>query len=177
MEEEFDKVYRTTAKELFWIAYALVKDKEVASDAVQEAFMMVWVNREKLLHSSYLYAYLIRSVKNYVLNYRRNELNRLKHEDDVARSISSELAVDEERYAARLELARKLVSELPERCREIFVKCVLEGMTYQECARKYQVSVTTVKYHIKEAYKRLRNEANDNPELLLLVVFLLLWTK
>ena len=170
MEEEFDRVYRETAKELFWIAYALIKDKEIADNAVQEAFMAVWEDRERLLGSPYLYGYLVRSVKNYVSNYRRDELNRAKHESEIAYLTSQDSEVDEDEYAARLKLARKLVAELPERCREAFVKCVLEGMSYQDCAGELDVSVNTVKFHVKEAYERLRKGAKNDPKILLLVV-------
>ncbi len=63
MEEEFDKIYRETAQELFWVAYALTKDRSSAESAVQEAFIYLWKHREKLLGTSFTYPYLMKKRK------------------------------------------------------------------------------------------------------------------
>lgn len=170
MDEEFDKLYRTTSKELFWIAYALVKDQEVAENAVQETFLYVWDHRKELLLSDFLYPYLVKSVKSRALNYLRECHVRERHMSGVVDFMTFDTAVDEEEYERHLELAQKLVEELPERCREIFVKCVIEGMSYQQCADEMDLSVNTVKFHIKTAYDKIRKGAIEgNLSVLLLI--------
>ena len=170
MEEEFDKLYRTTSKELFWVAYALVKEQEMAENAVQETFLYVWDHRKELLLSDFLYPYLVKSVKSRALNYLRechtHELRSARIVDFTV-SVSE---VDEEEYEQRLELAQKLVEELPERCREIFVKCVIEGMSYQQCADEMNVSVNTVKFHVKAAYDKIRKGAKESNLSVLLLI-------
>ena len=170
MEEEFDKLYRTTSKELFWVAYALAKDQEVAENAVQETFMYVWKHRKELLLSDFLYPYLVKSVKNNVLNYLRECRTHEKHASNIADFSVALAEIDEEEYENRLVLAEKLVDELPERCREIFVKCVIEGMSYQQVADEMEISVNTVKFHVKTAYGKLRKRAKESnlPVLLLI---------
>lgn len=171
MEEEFDKLYRSTSKELYWIAYALTKDQTSAENAVQEAFIYLWEHRGKLLKSSFVYPYLVKSVKSYALNYCRERLIRARHVPLIVYSALSAQEIDEEEYARNLELARKLLEELPERCREMFVKCVIEGMSYRECAEEMDISVNTVKFHVKAAYDKLRKAAKDNSGLIVLLLF------
>lgn len=170
MEEEFDKLYRTASRELFWIAYALVKDQEIAENAVQETFLYVWDHRKELLLSDFLYPYLVKSVKSRALNYLRECHTHELHSARIVDFTVSVSEVDEEEYEQRLELAQKLVEELPDRCREIFVKCVIEGMSYQQCADVMNVSVNTVKFHVKAAYDKIRKGARESnlPVLLLI---------
>lgn len=170
MEEEFDKLYRTTSKELFWIAYALAKDQEMAENAVQETFLYVWNHRKELLLSDFLYPYMVKSVRNHVLNYLRDSRKYEKHLSGIIDFTMSAMDIDEDEYEQRIEQARRLVEELPIRCREIFVKCVIEGMSYQKCADEMELSVNTVKFHVKAAYNKLRKSAkNSNVSVLLLI--------
>ncbi len=170
MEEEFDKLYRTTSKELFWVAYALVKDQEMAENAVQETFLYVWDHRKELLLSDFLYPYLVKSVKSRALNYLRECHTHELHSARIVDFTVSVSEVDEEEYEQRLELAQKLVEELPERCREIFVKCVIEGMSYQQCADEMNVSVNTVKFHVKAAYDKIRKGGKESNLSVLLLI-------
>ena len=170
MEEEFDKLYRTTSKELFWVAYALVKDQEMAENAVQETFLYVWDHRKELLLSDFLYPYLVKSVKSRALNYLRECHTHELHSARIVDFTVSVSEVDEEEYEQRLELAQKLVEELPELCREIFVKCVIEGMNYQQCADEMNVSVNTVKFHVKAAYDKIRKGAKESNLSVLLLI-------
>lgn len=174
MEEEFERIYRDTAHELFWIGFALTKDQSTAENAVQDTFLYLWNHREKLLHSSFLYAYLVKSVKNYALNYCRKKHVHQKHTSQIIYSSLSISDIDEEQYAHQLKLAQELILELPERCREIFVKCVMEGMSYRECAEEMNVSVNTVKFQVKTAYDKLRKAAKDEQISLFLLLYSLI---
>lgn len=175
MEEEFDKIYRETAQELFWVAYALTKDRSSAESAVQEAFIYLWKHREKLLGTSFTYPYLMKSVKNYALNYCREKYIRRKHIPQIIYNSQNIISdINEEQYADRIKQARELISELPERCRETFIKCVIEGMSYRKCASEMNVSVNTVKFHIKAAYDRLRKAVEEENILLFILLFFII---
>ncbi|GAA6371120.1 RNA polymerase sigma factor [Odoribacter splanchnicus] len=50
----------------------------------------------------------------------------------------------------------RVVNELPEQTRLIFIACVVEGKKYREVADECGISVNTVNTYVKRAYKYLR---------------------
>ena len=77
-------------------------------------------------------------------------------------SASEELAEYDERFA-RVE---EKLALLPEKQREVFLKCVVEEKKYQEVADELDVSINTIKKHMTRALKFLRGELQDETVLL-----------
>ncbi len=48
------------------------------------------------------------------------------------------------------------INELPKRCRDVFVKCKIEGESYDRVASDLKISVKTVESQMSIALKRLR---------------------
>lgn len=79
IEEESDKelftgIYKNYEKQMWYAANEILKDNQLAEDAVQNTFMSVIRNIEtirKLKNDGYLQAYLIRSAKNSALDIAR----------------------------------------------------------------------------------------------------------
>src|SRR5205823_5530347 len=59
---------------------------------------------------------------------------------------------DMERYVARA------IQELSPRCREVYIKVRLLGMSYEETAIALQMSITTVSVHLRIAHRVLRQK-------------------
>lgn len=69
----FEELYRTFAKEIYWISLAYAGNRELANDAAQEVFLYVWKHRAAIVDRTDLRAYLILSIKatiNPVRSYR-----------------------------------------------------------------------------------------------------------
>ena len=49
-----------------------------------------------------------------------------------------------------------VLSELPERCREVFMLCKLDGYSYSETAERLGISVSTVEKHMVKALRLSR---------------------
>lgn len=56
----------------------------------------------------------------------------------------------------RMEKLNKAISELPSSSKEIFKLCVIEGKKYTAVAYQTNLSVNTIKYHVKKCFKILR---------------------
>ena len=54
--------------------------------------------------------------------------------------------------------AKQAVNELPTECRQVFELSRYEGKKYSEIAQELDISVNTVKYHIKNAIKFLSSK-------------------
>jgi RNA polymerase sigma factor (sigma-70 family) len=61
------------------------------------------------------------------------------------------------------------IRNLPEVCRKVFIKSRFEGKKYEEIATELNISVNTVKYHIKSALSSLHSELGRY--LIILILF------
>lgn len=77
---------------------------------------------------------------------------------DLDGMISDDEARDRSFTEARLW---KLIDELPDRCREIFLMSKRDGMKYSEIAAELGISVKTVEHQISKALRRLRDASSD----------------
>ncbi|WP_018337600.1 RNA polymerase sigma-70 factor [Butyricimonas synergistica] len=163
-EELFDLHYGN----LVGCVYGYVRDEEVAKDIVHDTFLTFWNNRKRLDLSYSAKSYLFTLAQNYALNYLRHlrvvEVNE-REVTELLESASDELVEYDERIA-RVE--KKLV-QLPDKQREVFLKCVVEEKKYQEVADELKVSINTVKKHMARALKFLRDELQDETILLFLL--------
>ena len=161
LEELFDLHYGN----LVGFVYGYVRDEEVAKDIVHDAFLTFWTNRKHLDLSYSAKSYLFTLAQNYALNYLRHlrvvEVNE-REVTALLESASEELAEYDERFA-RVE---EKLALLPEKQREVFLKCVVEEKKYQEVADELDVSINTIKKHMTRALKFLRGELQDETVLL-----------
>lgn len=56
----------------------------------------------------------------------------------------------------KLEEAKKILQELPEQCRIVFVMNCMDGKKYKDIAEELNISVNTVKTHLSKAYRKFR---------------------
>ena len=60
----FNSFFESYIEQLYNYALGFVKQREVAEDIVQDTFIYLWVNRDKIVYTGSVYAYLCRAVKN-----------------------------------------------------------------------------------------------------------------
>lgn len=168
----FNFFFREHMEHLYQYAYAFVKERGVAEDIVQDVFIYLWTNRNKISYTGPVYAYLMRAVKNACINYRTHIQVEQKYQKEVmAISGGDEVIEDPEDFE---ELRRKLfetVDKLPPKCREIFIMGCVEGLKYKEIAAKLNVSQNTVKTQMKFAYRKIKDDIRIDGALVCILVF------
>lgn len=149
------------------IAFEFLKDDFLTQTLVDDLIVNIYEKRETLLITTSLRAYLVRSVKNRCLNYLQ-----LKHEKREICFSAMDVSDDRLLSAADLndcplttlqekELEQEIylaIERLPAECRAVFEKSRFDEKNYEEIATEMNISVNTVKYHIKNALSRLRND-------------------
>ena len=58
---------------------------------------------------------------------------------------------------------------MPEECRNVFVLSRYDGLQNQEIANRLNISINTVKYHIKNALSNLRIELQEYIAFLIII--------
>ena len=166
--DSFENLFKSYFGDLVRFVCGYVSDVEVAKDIVHDVFFMLLKNRKRLDTSYSLKAYLFTFSKNSALNY-------LKHLQVVAlneREIIKELqGVDEkwEDYEHQMTRLDEKLSELPEKQREVLIKCFVDGQKYKDVADEMGISVNSVKTHISRGLKFLRDELKEEVFLLFLL--------
>lgn len=156
----FEELYLNYSKELFWIAKAYSNNRVLAEDAVQEAFLYVWKNRNELKDKNCIRQYLNTTVRNYIIDFFRHQQVKEKHHPIIQQEIlDTEISNTDSDFEEKFEIATGLIKSLPETCRKIFIMAVIEGMSYQQVAENLNISKNTVKMQMKIAYRKLHFHA------------------
>ena len=138
--------------------YALrfLEDTNAVEDVVQETFAKLWEKRDTLDEITSIKSYLYTAVRNNCLMILRSR----KEFDDVEELQITDGNSEEERIA-RSELEAqlwKLIDELPEKRRDIFLMAKRDGLSYKEIAEETGLTVKTVENHVTRALKSLRKK-------------------
>jgi RNA polymerase sigma-70 factor (ECF subfamily) len=156
---EFEALYLKHHKYLIGLAYNIVRDKNLAKDVVQEVFVKLWRNKERLQFGDQIKHYLFKATSHTSLNYLRSQRKIYRIDDferikDIASPSGTETASFKE-----LELrSRQAIDRLPPQCKVIFLLSRQEGLKYQEIADSLGLSVKTVENQMGIALEKLRQD-------------------
>lgn len=156
-EAAFTEIYNRYWKTLFAVAGQKIYDLEEAKEIIQNIFIRLWERRTELEIESSLSAYLSVSVKYRIINALDKHYIRKKYIDDLP--LLSEVDNSTQEWLdfeeVKEQLAR-LVAELPEKCRLVFVMNREQGMTQKQIAAELNISEKTVEAHLSKAVKSLK---------------------
>ena len=124
---------------------------------MQDLFVKVWTNREKLTLTSSFESYMLRSVRNSAITY----INKVRSHADVNERIYTDDSdandPSETLQSNNLEASyQKVLATMPEKRREVFLASRFDGLKYAEIATKMGLSQKTVEAHMSAAIKQLR---------------------
>lgn len=148
---------------LFAIARITTGSHDLAREAVQDAFVQLWESRQSLDPARSVGGYLIVTTRHRALNLMRHERTheRIAGEMRVAAEIENTELADRnegEQNIERGELRQaidRVLSELPPRCREIFLLRWEGGLSNPEIERLLGISNATVRNQISRAAKHV----------------------
>lgn len=160
----------STYKQLFNEYYLLlsafakkyVDDLEAAKEIVQDLFVHLFEIRVSLIITTSLKSYLFRSVRNRCLNHLKQIQGQERNLENFKPQEASGSDSEEKIMETELEYQiYKIVSQLPEQCRKIFLMSRVEGKQNRVIAQTLNLSIRTVETQISKALKILRNNLQD----------------
>jgi RNA polymerase sigma-70 factor (family 1) len=154
-KEVFDRFYDHLRNYLYYLS----GDIEWADDALQEVFMVVWEKRNNVQDET-LQSFLFTVGRNLFLKHNRRKAVHLKFEklnQEENLTQSAEEDVLDREFDRHLQSA---ISDLPEKCRTVFLMSKMDGMTNQQIADSLHVSVKAIEKQITKAFKILRDKLN-----------------
>lgn len=141
------------------VAYGFLKDKFLAESIVSDAFFLLWEKRENIEIQVSVRAYLVRMVRNRCLNFLKQEYILREHVSDLTDEmfdLKKNMLNNYFPMAVLLEKEleteiRHAIEELPKETRRVFKLNRFHELKYAEIAAKLNISINTVKYHMKKA--------------------------
>jgi len=157
-ERAFGLIFHHYRSKIYSYAFHLSGDTAQADELVQEVFLRVWLNRDKIPHvlrfDNYLFTIARNQVFDMLKTMARDSEFRLRMTgllDFEANPVEDHLLDRENELRLRQALDR-----LPPRQRLIFFLSRNQGMKHEEIADQLNISRHTVKTHLVQALKTLR---------------------
>lgn len=154
------ELYNSFYNNLFSANFSICTHRDMVKDSIHEAFMSIWVNRDKLPPVTSVGGYLNTCV-------RRKVIDALKKESELETAFSGmdagqELSYEEviiafqEQEAVRKTL-KEALSYLTNKQKEVIRLRFFENKNYEEIAQLIGCEQRTIYNCIYEAVKRLRH--------------------
>ncbi len=147
----YEQLYRLHVGRIFALCVRMCKDRDMAEDLTQEAFIQAWRKLNKFRGDSAFGSWLYRIAANTVLSYLRKQKPFLDSLDidDVPEPAYRE--TNDEQIG--LEQA---ISELPDGARTVFVLYSIEGYTHDEISKQLGIARGSSKAQLHRARQLLK---------------------
>jgi RNA polymerase sigma-70 factor, ECF subfamily len=163
-EKAFDSLFRELYPPLLNFALRIIRSIPDAEETVQDAFINLWKNRDKIGIRGSLKSYLYQSVHNLALNklehFKTNKFLPDKSRVDLVQlekigdvyTLNDNLIEMIESNDTELIIS-KTIDKLPGKCREIFMLSRFDDLSYEEISKRFNISENTVRVQIFRALK------------------------
>lgn len=172
-ERAFKIVYDAYKKKIYYYAIGILQDEMLAEDVMQEVFLKIWLIKEELQHVSSIEGYLKRLTRNRSLDALRKLSVEQKLGSSVTREFSKFHNETEESVILRETRAAldSAIKTLPIKQREVYLLCQNQGLRYEDVAAQMNISVNTVKTHMKRALSSLRKKIGIHNKIVVVLFF------
>lgn len=153
---DFRKIWIPLADRFYRVAYHLLESRDDAEDAVQELYLKILSIPGKLVYVRDPAAYGITLLKNICIDrIRRRESRRAEQLEDF---MAADASGPERKMTEKDTLARviKEMERLPEKQAKVLRMRALEGLEYDEIARRTGLSQVNIRVLISMARKTLK---------------------
>ena len=160
----FDQVYELYSHKLFSFVFKILKNEAEADDIVQEVFVKIWTSRHKLEDYKLLNSYIFTIAYNNSIDLIRKRIYNTKYLEHLKNSAVvgvTPSVISQIEFNELNTQSEKLIANLPERQRQVYLLHREEGLTYAEIAEQLRISKNTVENHMVKALKYLRQNMDN----------------
>ncbi|MBS4208914.1 RNA polymerase sigma factor [Bacillus sp. FJAT-50079] len=170
-DEESERViFEMFYERVYYTAYYILKDRELAQDVVQETFVKAFAHMDTVKDGEKLGAWLAAIASRTAIDYVRKikRWNEIVTEDviineQIIEQASTVESIVEER--ALKELLLKEIDELKPDHKQVLILKYLYDMKYEEIAQALDLNIATVKSRTHRAKLKLREALEKQPDL------------
>lgn len=172
----FNMLYEAYYDRVFCYAYHFLRNKEECREVVLDTFFSIWKSRRKLKDISNLDAYIYIATKNEAIRHlNRKTAYEVVSLNEFSIDLKSEEETCPEQTFINKEieiLLTQIISQLPEKCRLIFIMARQDGLKPKEIAEILSITESTVRVQMKIAIEKIIAMIRPHfPDLTLTILF------
>ena len=152
----FKEFYDLTSKNVYFTAYGILKDSDLANDILQETYMTFLDKLDDYKSGKNVYAYLSMIARNKSINLYNRDKRIISNEEIVINKYD-----DSNDYKKFDEILSYLDDELD---REIIVYHIILGYTFKKISQIINMPLGTTLWRYNKALKLLKERIGDNYE-------------
>lgn len=173
--QAFTRLYSQYLDAAYHYVYLFTKCKDEAEEILQEVFVKIWENRERLAEVQSFKNYLFKAAKNRVLDEVRKLQVRHRVFTEIKRgkTVNDESTTDAIAYKDYYRVVQQAIEKLPPKRKLIFRMNTENGLSHDEIAAQLGVSKSMVKNQLYKAYEFVRQYLSQHGGLSLPVILLL----
>ena len=162
---DFNKVIQTNKQNIKSIIRLITKEDN--EDLEQEVYLKIWKNSDKYKEQGSIKSWISMITKNASLDYLKSSYHKVfqtSTSDDFVMDSIKDKKISPEDKIVSLERQKKIVNainSLKPKFKEVIVICEINGYTYEDCAKKLNCPIGTVKSRIYNAKKELAEKLKD----------------
>ena len=170
-ESAFQPVFHHYNRELLPFIVRLTGSKEAAEEVIQEVFLRLWQQRDKLNGIRNPRAWIIRIASNISFTYLRKQITESRLYEKLQTSPSFNATPENELAAKEIAMQiREAVLRLNPSERRVFELSRDRGMSIPEIAESLGLSPHTIKNQLTTALKAIRNSLSKVSLLFLTII-------
>jgi len=159
----FDLLFRKYSKKLSKFGFSILKSTEDTENLIQDVFLNLWENRNKVEKDSAIKSYIFTLTHNSAISIIRKKARESEFVEYLKslQEISEEPADKELEYIELTNKLDEILKALPPRQREVYLLHKVEGLKYGEIAERLNISVNTIENHMSRALKTIREKLGN----------------
>jgi len=166
-QEAFAELYDRYAVRAFKVACSVCRDRGLAEDAVQEAYLSLWRSRMGFSVSVGSFkAWSMRTVQNRAIDSTRraSRINESAHELELDKRVDTTFPAPAQEAIESVERdeLRKSLGRLPEAQSEVIALAFYGGLSHSEIAAELELPPGTVKGRMRLGLEKLRERQMAN---------------
>jgi len=171
-----DELFGYYYPRLYHFSKSILKIETGIDDILQEVFVKIWLNRQKISNAGTFNAYIFTITKNEVLNLIRSSVKDHTFKDELyLRSVAEEYQTQNQLEYDEIKTGiDHIVSSLPEKRKQVFILSRTEGLSNKEIAQQLNISEKTIEDHITHAIKHIKSAMQEMGMISLLYFYLFL---
>jgi len=159
-EAAFKQLFDIYKNKLFGLAISLTKSPLLAEELLQEVFTSLWISRHLLTDvldpAAYIYQSAYRKLHQLIKKEQHQQLilQAVKEQSELPQQANDpeiQLLLSETR-----RILAEAVSQLSEQKRKIYQLAKVDGLSYKQISAELDISPNTVRNHLVEAVRLIR---------------------
>lgn len=158
-QQAFGILFNFYRNKVYGYALTILQEDTAAEEIVQDVFIKLWIKRKTLLTIENFGGFLRIITRNETLNALKKIASEQKNYQ-IANQNTSDIdsgTENEIQFRETKKLLDAAIEKLPPQQKLIYNLCHIEGLKQRDVAEKLNLSPLTVKTHLRDAVKSIKN--------------------